>query len=165
MTIREALSAIPTRPVVYIVPVVVILVLTFYYRDLYTKCSTIRQHRIELNEFLRGLDASTHFRLAEFTRFEWDKVRIVTGLKTGTRRIECPFGWNWDSGERESLIESGTLTAVIFGHRDSIVEYMELSGDDVSFRGVGSSLAPADAVFRVDRATGDDDGVTLTPAD
>jgi hypothetical protein len=43
--IKDALSAIPSRPVLYIAPVIVIVVLLLYYRDLYIKCSDIRQHR------------------------------------------------------------------------------------------------------------------------
>lgn len=151
---------LPTRPVLFIVPLIVILVLSLYYRDLYTKCTEIRQYRDALNDFLQSTDGSAQFRLVDFTDFSWDTVRIVTGLKAAPRSLECPLDWNWKSGERESLVSSGLLTAVIFGRQDSIVRYLELRGDEVAFRGVDSILESSRAVFKVDRQAGSG-GVTL----
>jgi len=160
--IKDALSVIPSRPVLFIAPVIVVLVLLFYYRDLYIKCSDIRQHRESLNELLPSLDRSAQFRLAEFTRFSWDKVRIIAKLEPDTRSIECPFGWNWSSGERESLTDAGLLSALIFAQRDLIVKYLEVRSDEVSFRGADSSLTPQTAVFSVGTNSDGGRAVTLT---
>ena len=160
--IKDALSVLPARPVLYIVPVIVVLVLSFYYRDLYTKCSSIKQYRVALNELLHSMDASAQFRLVEFTDFSWDTVRIVANLKSGARSVECPFGWNWSSGERESVIASGLLTAMIFGREGAIVRYLELRSDEVSFRGADSSLTPETAVFSIAKNFDNGSEVTLT---
>lgn len=157
--IKDALSAIPSRPVLYIAPVIVIVVLLLYYRDLYIKCSDIRQHRESLNELIPTLEASAQFRLAEFTGFRWDKVRIIAKLEPDVRTVECPFGWNWVSGQRESLANAGLLSALIFAQQGTIVKYLEVRNDEVAFRGADSSLTPQTAVFSV--ATNSDSGTAV----
>jgi len=159
--IKDALSALPARPVVYIVPAIIVVVLTFYYWEQYTKCSQIKQFRTSLTEALHSKSVSEQFRLVDFTGFVWDKVRIAANIKPGERNAECPFGWNWASGERESLMASGLLTVLMFGQGESIVGYAELRSDEVVFNGVESSLTPETAVFAV-KENIDSGGVSLT---
>jgi hypothetical protein len=147
---------------VYIVPVIVILVMSFYYADIHSRCSANRQFRATLNAALGSRAASAEFELREVTGFAWDRVRIVTGFEPESPSEQCPFGWNWAAGERESLIESGLLTVLIFAHRAAIVEYLEIRDDEVAFRGVESSLSPQDAVFGVAPGVGAGGGVILT---
>lgn len=160
--IKDALSAIPSRPVVYIAPVIVVVVLVFYYRDLYTRCTDVRQHRDALTESLSANDGSLPFHLAEFTRFTWDKVRIVSRLEPHARTVECPFGWNWPSGERETLAAAGLLSAMMFAQQGTIVKYLEVRNDEIAFHGAASALTPDTAVFRVGKIPDDKGAVTLT---
>lgn len=160
--IRDALSVLPTRPVLYIVPVIVVVVLSLYYWDEYRKCTNIKQFRTSLTKTLHSMDASEKFRLIDFTDFIWDKVRIVADVESGERNAECPFGWNWADGERESLMASRLLTVLMFGHKESIVGYIELRSDEVAFRGAGSSLTPETAVFSIGTNSDNKSGVTLT---
>ena len=146
----------------YIAPVIVVLVLVFYYRDLYVKCTDIRLYREALNEVLPLHDRSVQFRLAEFTRFSWDKVRIVARLEPHNRTVECPFGWNWASGERETLAASGLLSALMFARQGTIVRYLEVRNDEVAFHGADSSLTPQTAVFTFGKNLDDGSAVTLT---
>ncbi|MDH5353281.1 MAG: hypothetical protein OEY09_02455 [Gammaproteobacteria bacterium] len=149
MIVKDALSVLPARPVLYIVPLIVVIVLSFYYWEQYSKCSNIKSFRTSLSETLRSRDDNDKFRLVDFTDFIWDKVRIVASVKPGERNVECPFGWNWASGERESLMTSGLLSVLMFGHGESIVGYIELRSDEVAFRDVDYSLTPQNAVFTV----------------
>jgi hypothetical protein len=160
--IKNALSVMPARPIVYLVPVIVILVMSFYYGDMYAKCTGNRQFRVSLNELLAAADFSGQFRLTDATNFAWDRVRVVTDFKPEARGAECPFDWNWSSDERDSLIVSGLLTVLIFVHRGAIVNYLELRHDEVAFHGVESSLSPAAAVFRVEADPDYASGVKLT---
>jgi hypothetical protein len=160
--IRNALSVMPTRPILYIAPLIIILVMSFYYRDLYSKCADIRQFRASLNEVLHAPDASAQFRLMDYTNFIWDKVRVVTDFRPEHKGIECPFDWNWSSGERESLITAGLLTILVFGQEGTIVEYLELRGDEVAFEGTDSGLTPQTAVFSIAMNPDNAGGVTLT---
>lgn len=160
--IRDALSAVPSKPALWIAPLLVLLVLSLYYRDQYNQCADIRQTRAMLNEHLRALGSPARFRLADFTDFAWNKVRIVASVAPDTISDTCPLDWNWDSGERDSLIASGRLAALIFGQQGQIVKYLELRADEVEFRGAEGNLTPQAAVFDVVRKPGAAGGVTLT---
>ena len=160
--IKNALSVMPTRPIVYIVPVIVVLVMAFYYGDLYARCTDNQQFRTSLNELLTATAASGQFRLADATDFGWDRVRVVTNFKPEASGGECPFDWNWPRGERDSLIASGLLTVLIFVHRGAIVNYLELRHDEVAFYGADSSLSPQSAIFSIGANPDANGGVKLT---
>lgn len=145
----DMLKVLPTRPVVYIAPAIVLVVMSLYYWNLYSDCTDDRQRRMELSRMLATGDWSGPFRLAEFTDFAWDQVRIVTNFRPERRNIDCPLGWNWPEGKREYLISSDQLTALIFAQQGSVVEYLELQGDEIVFTGTGSALTPENAVFEV----------------
>jgi len=160
--IRDALSSLPAKPALFIAPLLVIVVLSLYYRDQYIKCDEIRQSRTALNTLLHSIGSQQLFRLADFTDFSWNRVRIAARMKPGTISEQCPFNWNWESGQRDSLLASGRLTALVFGREGRVVGYLELRDDEVSFRGVDGELTPQTAVFEVSRTDGRDGGVTLT---
>jgi hypothetical protein len=160
--IKDALAVMPARPIVYLVPVIVIVVMSFYYGDIYSKCTGNRQFRVSLNELLATVDASGQFRLTDATRFAWDRVRIVTDFKPEASGAECSFDWNWPRGERDSLIASGLLTVLVFVHRGAIVNYLELRHDEVAFHGADSSLSPNAAVFSVGANPDHSGGIKLT---
>ena len=160
--IKDVLSVMPTRPLKFIVPVVVLVVLSLYYLDMYSRCTDNKQFRISLNEVLQTQGAGTQFRLTDVTRFVWDRVRVVTGFKPESRNKECPFGWDWPDGERDSLIASGLLTLLIFVDHAAIVQTIELRSDEVEFRGADSSVSPRAAVFAIGTNSDHDNGFTLT---
>jgi hypothetical protein len=161
-TIKNALSAVPAKPALFIAPLLVVLVLSLYYRDQYNKCVDIKQSRAVLNEQLLELGSPAQFSLADFTDFDWTRVRIVASVTPNTISDSCPLDWNWDSGERDALIASGGLAAMMFGQKGKIVKYLEFRGDEVEFRGAEGSLSPQQAVFAVQRKLGGGGGVTLT---
>ncbi len=160
--IKDALSTIPSKPALFIAPILVVLVLSLYYRDQYIQCTGIKRERATLNDYLQSLDVSKPFRMVDFTSFGWNKVRIVAPVKPGTIADECPFDWNWASGERDSLLADGLLTSIVFGQKGQVVRYLELRGDEVEFRGAEGHLVPENAVFSVKRKSGEAAGVTLT---
>jgi hypothetical protein len=139
----------PTRPIVYVAPLIVIVVLSFYYLDLYSRCTAAREFRMSLNDALQSSGAGSTLRLGDVIRFDWDRVRIVTGLKPERSANDCPFGWNWDDGERETLIASGRLTGLVFVREGVLVNFLEVRADEVAFAEVESSLSVEDAVFNI----------------
>ena len=150
--IRQALSVLPTRPIVYVAPLIVIAVLSFYYADLYSRCTAAREFRASLNDSLANSGAGSTFRLADAVGFGWDRVRIVTGFRPERPGNECPFGWNWADGERERAIASGRLTALLFVHEGALVNFLEVRADEVAFAEVDSSLSRDEAVFTIGSA-------------
>ncbi|MCP4875319.1 MAG: hypothetical protein GY896_07570 [Gammaproteobacteria bacterium] len=160
--IKNALSVMPARPVLYIVPVIVVLVLSFYYWDKYSRCTSNKQFRSSLNELLHAEDSDALFRLSDITGFMWDRVRIVTNFEPESNTGHCPFGWNWPTGDRDKLIASGLLTVLIFVDKGTMVEVLELSGDEVAFHGADASLKPQAAVFSIATNSENSAGVALT---
>ena len=158
---KDSLAVMPTRPIRFIVPIIVIVVLGLYYWGQYTKCSDIKQFRISLTDSVHSKSVSEKFRLADVTTFVWDKVRIASNIKPGERNAECPFGWNWGEGERESLMSAGLLTVLMFGHGESLVGYAEVRNDEIAFIGVESSLTPQAAEFTIGKNSSGS-GVSLT---
>ncbi len=160
--IKDALSALPAKPALFIAPILVVLVLSLYYRDQYNKCTDIKQTRVLLNERLRSMAAATEFRLEDFTDFDWNKVRIVASVKPDTISDTCPLEWNWAAGERDSLIASGLLSVMIFGQQGKVVQYLELRADEVEIHGAEGNLTPETAVFSIGGKYGDSGTITLT---
>jgi len=160
--IKNVLSVVPSRPVLFIAPVIVLLVLFFYYWDMYSRCTSNKQFRSSLNEQLHAEDSGALFRLADITGFMWDRVRIVTNFKPENKTGECPFGWNWATGNRDSLIASGLLTVLIFVDKGTMVQVLELNGDEVAFNGADSSLTPQAAVFSIGTNSENSAGIALT---
>ncbi len=159
--IRDALSVLPARPAFLIAPLIVVLVLTFYYRDQDKRCAAIKQSRAALNAHLRSLAGNDRFRLADFTDFAWNKVRIVARVEPGTISESCPLDWNWAGGERDSLLAAGLLTAIIFGSEGRVVGYLELRADEVEFQTAEANLTPDAAIFRVATDSADGGAVIL----
>ena len=147
--IKDALSVLPAKPAVLAAPVIIVVVLSLYYLDLRDRCHGIRDFRQALVEHLHSLAPGSRFRMAEFTDFEWNRVRVVATVRPGTVADECLFDWNWASGERESLIEAGKLSALIFGQKGNVVGYLELRRDEIAFDEVDEQLTPESAVFDV----------------
>lgn len=160
--IKDALASVPSRPALIIAPLLVVLVLSLYYRDQYNKCVDIRQSRAALTDHLLALDSPARFHLADYTDFAWTKVRMVASVAADTISDTCPLDWNWESGEREALIDSGQLAAMIFGQQGQVVRYFELRADQVEIRGAEGNISPQAAVFDVVRKPGNGGGVTLT---
>ena len=154
--IRAALSTLPARPVLVVAPLIVVLVLAFYYRDRHAKCTEMKQFRASLAASLAAVPSREAVRFADLTDFAWDRVRVVTGFVPRERGAECPFDWNWQGGERTALIDRGALTALIFALGDEVVAYRELDGSAIEIRGVATLLTPETAIFELTRdADGD----------
>lgn len=163
--IRDALSSLPAKPAIVIAPLIVAAVLSMYYWDMHERCAEVRQYRSGLLDYLRGIDIGGRFRLADFTSFEWNRVRIVARVAPGTIDDECPAGWNWKRGERESLLAAGKLTALIFGREGRVVGYFELNRERIAFANTDEQLTPETAVFKVERAADDGDVIRLERID
>ena len=160
--IKDAFSSVPAKPALVIAPLLVVLVLSLYYRDQFNKCVEIRDTRAAFSDWLKQVDASVPVQLAEFTDFDWTRVRIVARVGSDTISETCPLDWNWKSGERQALLDSGNLTAMVFALQGRIVRYVELNALEVEFRNAEGNLAPQLAVFQLQPKSTDGAGVILT---
>lgn len=149
--LNRMLDGMPTRPVVYIVPVVVILVLLFYFTDLKQRCIYQAGLRASFEQAVQNNDQSSIFRLAEITPFTWDKVKIFSKFKPERKAKSCPFGWDWSPEERELIISSDLLTVLIFANKGKLSKYIELNSEQVTFDVFEKSLLPETALFVIKR--------------
>ena len=160
--LKNAFAKVPSKPALFIAPLLVIVVLSLYYRDQYRQCVEIRDTRAAFTRYLQALGAPAEFRLSEFTDFDWTRVRVVARVNPDTISDACPLDWNWQRGERDTLIASGGLAAMVFGNQGRVVRYVELRADEVEFRAAEGNIAPAEAVFSVTRKAGNPDTFVLT---
>lgn len=159
--IKKALSVLPTRPVLYIAPSLVVLLMAFYYLDIYKDCTQDKQFRNTLNQLLPRA-ATTQLRLADVTNFNWDKLRIIENYQPKNKIMHCPFNWDWSADERKSLIASNLLSILIFGSDGIIVEHLEVRSDHIDFENVDTSLSPDTAIFTVIKNPSNTGVVTLS---
>ena len=159
--IKKALSVLPTRPVLYIVPPLVVLLMAFYYWNLYTDCTHDTQFRSELSELLSAQDAVA-LHLANITNFNWDKLRIIENYQPENNIDHCPFSWGWSADERKDLIASSLLSVLIFGYDGIIVEHLEVRSDHIDFKNVDTSLSPDTAIFTIDQHPSNTNAFTLS---
>ncbi len=149
--LNRMLDGMPTRPVVYIVPLVVTLVLLFYFNDLKQRCLYQGGLRADLELAVQNNDPGSIFKLAEMTPFSWEKVKIFSKFKPERKAKSCPFGWDWSPEERESIISSGLLTVLIFANKGKLSNYIELRSDQMNFDVLEESLLPESALFVIKR--------------
>lgn len=159
--IKRALSVLPASPVLYIVPPLVILLMAFYYWNLYTDCTHDNQFRNSLSQLLSA-ETPTKLRLADVTNFNWDKLRIIENYHPENKIAHCPFGWDWSADERKSLIASNLLSILIFAYDGIIVEHLEVRSDHIAFENVDASLSPDTAIFIIVKGLSNTSAVTLS---
>jgi hypothetical protein len=148
--LKDALAGLPTRPVLYISTIVLVLGLGYHFLSSYRDC---RGHA-ELREALRtaiqaSADAETPLRLSAITDFPWDRAEILVNYKPGGSSTDCPFQWDWSRDMREELIDADLLTVVVFLRDGRLVDYLEYRRDWADFADVKNPYTPGTAVFRV----------------
>lgn len=151
--LNRMLDGMPTRPVVYIAPLVVISILIYYFIDLKQRCMYQADLRNHVQHIVQNSQQDTLLRLAEVTPFVWEKVKIFNNFKPERKSKSCPFGWDWSSVERESIISSGQLTVLIFVNKGKLSNYIELKSDHVRFNAIDESLSPDSAIFVVNKSS------------
>ena len=162
--IRRALNVVPTRPVLVLAPLVVVLALTYWFGSDYGRCTGHAKFRERFTEAVRAAAAGgRRLVLADLTAFSWDRALIQPGFKPGGLGPDCAFGWDWSRGEREALAAAGRLTVIAFVRGGRVVEYVELRGDRIRFRDLANPYTPATAIFRVHAATDEAGGFVLDP--
>jgi hypothetical protein len=146
--LKDALAGLPTRPVLYLSSIVLVLGLGYHFITTYQSC---RSHA-ELREGLRAaIEASADgtVRLSRITDFPWDRADILVNYKPGGSTSNCPFQWDWSRETREHLIAGDLLTVIVFVKDGKLVNYLEYRRDRADFVDVKNPYTPETAVFKV----------------
>jgi hypothetical protein len=161
--LHKALNSIPARPVLYIVPVIVSLVLGFYYWNLKDECTG----RATKREFFRqkvqqAADSTGILKFADFTEFPWQQLKGFASLKPQRKPRNCPFDWDWSGKERQEIIDAGLLSVIIFFDGGSISNYVEFRNDRIEIDDFEKNLTPETAKFRAVRKESEENAYRLT---
>ena len=146
--IHEALNSIPAKPVLYIAPLIIVLVMVFYYSSLKNECvGRASQRQTLLQHASEAANSGSTLKLLDITDFPWQQVKGFADFKPQHKTDSCPFGWDWSSGQRQDLINSGLLSVLIFFDKGSVSKYIEFRGDRILINDFDKALTPDSAVF------------------
>lgn len=162
--LQNALAGLPTRPVFYIALPVMLLGVGYH---LFTTWESCTRHAA-MRETLRtaavsGARDSRPVRLSSVTDFEWDRVEVLVDYEPEGASTDCPFGWDWSREHRERLIAADRLTVIVFLKDGRLVDYVEVSRDEVDFAGIDNPYTPESALFAAAPSPQDPYRLLLTP--
>ncbi len=146
--IHEALNSIPAKPVLFIAPLIILLVMVFYYSSLKSECvGRASQRQAFLQHVTEAANSGSTLKLLDITDFPWQQVKGFADFKPQHKTDSCPFGWDWSSDQRQDLINSGLLSVLIFFDKGSVSKYIEFRGDRILINDFDKALTPDSAVF------------------
>ena len=146
--IHRALNSIPARPVLYIAPLIIVLVMVFYYSSLKNECvGRVSQRQTFLQHVSQAANSGSTLKLLDITDFPWQQVKGFADFKPQHKTDSCPFGWDWSSDQRQDLISSGLLSVLIFFDKGLVSKYIEFRGDRILIDDFDKALTPDSAVF------------------
>ncbi len=149
--IHRALNSIPAKPVLYIAPLIIVLVMAFYYSSLKSECvGRASQRQAFLQHASEAANSGSALKLSDITNFSWQQVKGFAEFKPRYQTRGCPFGWDWSSERRQDLITSGLLSVLIFFNEGSVSKYIEFRGDRILMDDFDKALTPDSAVFTVE---------------
>jgi len=149
--IHRALNSIPARPVLYIAPLIIVLVLAFYYFSLRSECVERASQRQAFAQYVNAAaESGSALRLSDITDFPWQQVKGFVEFKPRYQTRSCPFGWDWSREQRQELIASGLLSVLIFFNKGTVSNYIEFRGDRILMEDFDKALPPDSAVFRAE---------------
>ena len=165
--LKDALAGLPTRPVLYLSAIVLVLGLGYHFGTTYQSCTSHAQLRENLHAAIKSSADGTvpgPVRLAQITDFPWERADILVNYKPEGSTTNCPFQWDWSREQREALIARELLTVIVFLQGGRLVNYLELRRDWTDFAEVQNPYSPETAVFKVSPSPNDPYAFILSPA-
>ncbi|MGI9317180.1 MAG: hypothetical protein ACR2QW_07630 [bacterium] len=161
--IHKALNSIPSRPVTFIVPLVVTLVLGFYYWTRNTECIARAELRTHFTQKIEeSAQSNSTLNLVDITDFPWQQVKGFVNFKPQHQRTSCPFSWDWPGDDRQNIIDSGLLSVLIFFDAGSVSNYIEFRSDRIAIEEFEKSITRESARFDVNKDPGSNGIFRLT---
>lgn len=167
MSIRTALSSLPSWPALAIAPVLILVVGYMSYGPAYRECTRLAEARSGFTAAVaRAAQEGGGLALERAVPAgDWDQVRILQGVKPASGPLlDCPFGWDFNEIERRGMIAEGKLGILAFAKAGEVVTFVEFSAGRVRFEDYAEVLTRAEAVFAVEAPSGDGGVFILRPA-
>jgi hypothetical protein len=153
--LKEALAGLPTRPVLYLSVVVLVLGLGYHFLTTYQSCRGHAELREAFHAAIEtAAGSAAPLQLSRITDFAWDRSEVFVNYKPDGVTTDCPFQWDWSRDTREALIADDLLTVIVFLRNGKLVNYLEFRGDWAEFTDVDNPYTPHTAVFRAAPAPG-----------
>jgi hypothetical protein len=165
--LKEALAGLPTRPVLYLSSIVLVLGLGYHFTTTYQSCRSHAELRESLHAAIKASADGTvpgPVRLSRITDFPWDRADVLVNYKPGGSTTNCPFQWDWPRETREDLIARDLLTVIVFLQGGKLVNYLEYRRDWADFVDVENPYTAETAVFDVSPSPNDPYAFILSPS-
>ncbi len=156
MSIQTALRSLPSKPVVFIAPAIMAMVLCWYYYDIYRICTHRAGHTMVLDRALeRAAGDSSPFVLEDVFPADWDTVRIFQNYQPESKSFDCPFGWHLSDDERDTIASQGDLTVLAFYKDKLLVDFADYRSSKASFSISDAPIERRGVAFAVTKKEGD----------
>lgn len=149
MGFKDAVSAVPAKPIIAVAIGVTILGALWRGWAIYDFCDQRAAMTSKLQTWADGVIAGVgkDFELADVTGFDWDEVRISQGVTDIGTGQNCPFGWHWNNEKRTAMAKAGDLTLIGFFNEGRFVGMADFDRSWAIFDTDGSAISRKDAVF------------------
>ncbi len=160
--IGRMLHGIPTKPVLVIAPLVIVVILAIYYYEKYSDCTRSTSLREQLYTELRQNIGRT-LSLADILPIEWDQAAILKDYQpaANSKLPDCPFDWGWNQSHRQTLAGQNQLNIIVFFRDEQFIDYVEFRRDVVDFGNVNNPYSAETARFEVNAPASDNGPILL----
>ena len=151
MFIHRALNSIPSKPVMFLAPLLVVLVLGNYYWNVKSGCEA--QAKLRKNFVDSVADAGESGQLLHLDALysaNWEFAKTFQNFQPKHRKRSCPLGWDWSDELRQELIDSEMMSVIIFFNEGVISHILEFNNARISVEEIDGRVTREHAVFKVD---------------
>jgi hypothetical protein len=150
MGFKEAVSAVPAKPIVATALVATVLAAAWHGYSLHSFCASRAVLTSSLKTWAEGaIVARSPVALDQANPAEWDEVRIATNVAPPANATSCPFGWHWSNDERAAIAADSHLTMLGFFKDGKLVEVADFDNRWATFDVSGDPIPRDKAMFVV----------------
>ena len=153
MFIHRALNSIPSKPVIFLAPLLVVLVLGTYYWNVKSDCQAQAELRDKFIDSVTDAGESGQLlHLDVLYSNDWEFAKTFQNFQPKHRKRSCPLGWDWSDDLRQELIDSKMMSVIIFFNEGVISHILEFNNARISVDEIDGRVTRELAVFRVDKS-------------
>jgi hypothetical protein len=148
MSIRDAVNAVPAKPIIATAVIATVLAASWHGYNLHRICT----HRADLTSSLKSWAANavasgTPSKLSDAISPDWDNLRIVATASAPANSTNCPFEWHWSTKKRQSMARDGHLSLLGFFRANKLLEIVDFDSRWARFDVSGDPITRDQAVF------------------
>lgn len=148
MTIRDALSSVPAKPIIASALVFTVIAASWHGFNVRRTCihrATLTQ---QLQNWANSVPTNHSVRLDKAMDSGWDEMRIFPQATKPSASQNCPFGWHWNNDTRQEMVNRGHLGLMGFFKNNRLIEIIDFDNQKVRFEIGETPLPHANAFFK-----------------